>query len=50
MTERSDSAMIIAGAAEHPAPRSPVKQQAPAIRVGALGVTCLHRRPGRGTL
>ena len=37
MTERSDSATIIAGAAEDPAPRLPVKPQAPAIRVGALG-------------
>ena len=29
MTERSDSATIIAGAAEDPAPRSPVKPQVP---------------------
>jgi hypothetical protein len=50
MTERSDSAAIIAGAAEDPAPRSPVKPQAsppgPALSV----ITCLHRRPGRVTL
>jgi hypothetical protein len=36
MTERSDSATTIKGAAEDPAPRSPVKPQAPATRVGAL--------------
>jgi hypothetical protein len=49
MTEHSDSATIIAGAAEDPAPRSPVKPQASATRVGALG-DHLHRRPGRVAL
>jgi hypothetical protein len=50
MTERSDSAAIIAGAAEEPAPRSPVKSQASAIRAAFSAVTYLHRRPGRVAL
>jgi hypothetical protein len=50
MTERSDSATIIAGAAEDPASRSPVKPQASATRIGALGIIFLHRRPGRVAL
>ena len=50
MTERSDSATIIAGAAEDLAPRSPVKPQASATRAGAPGDTCLHRRPGRAAV
>ena len=48
MTERSDSAAIMVGAAEDPAPRSPVKPQAPATPVGALGDsrTCIDDRAG----
>jgi hypothetical protein len=37
MTERSGSATIIKGAAEDPAPLSPVTPQAPATRAGAPG-------------
>ena len=48
MTERSDSATIIAGAAEDPAPRLPVKPQAPAIRVGALGGDLPASTTGQG--
>ena len=46
MTERCDSAAIIPGTAEDPAPRSSVTPQALATQVGALADTAFsgHRR------
>ena len=50
MTERSDRLSIVGGAAEDPAPRSPVKPQETTTVTGALGGQLLRRRPGRVAL
>jgi hypothetical protein len=43
MTERSGSATIIAGAAEDPVPRSPVKPEGRPPGSAFPAITCLHR-------